>query len=444
MVLLLLCIASSVTAAAPRPEFTRVSPSRDVAAADTTKVKKERVRKKTPPARSEEESGTQARASESAGGFWAECLGSIFGSFLGSLCGGNDNETAEELTGEYQTPLPADMQAPAGALAPVQGFPYAAVIEPNAKGEKTTWLWTRPGGSLADGNPVEGILRGTEVRVTDYEFFGQTMWLQVNRLESDARQGWVQQTEVRALPESIEEAAAGDVQPVPSTSPSPKPFAETSAREHEFQPVTELGGEPSAERPRWEIGAGVSMPVFSQKAVREEYKQNGVRVGVEADVFLPRSMKLCLCVDYLHANGMPLYDYIGGTITDSPQKSNLDIFSIGLPFGQSIPFAGGLGLFSYGLGPALFMVRESALIHVYENGSLTGARTDELTKWKGGAEAVMAVGGVLGDRWPLSFQTRFAFIPWEADEGKSLTLDYLGTKDIAVFTLGIGIGFSLF
>ena len=54
---------------------------------------------------------------------------------------------------------------------------------------------------------------------------------------------------------------------------------------------------------------------------------------------------------------------VGGTITDSPQESDLDILSIGLTFGQSIPFAGGSGFFSYGLGPALFMVRESALIH---------------------------------------------------------------------------------
>ena len=45
---------------------------------------------------------------------------------------------------------------------------------------------------------------------------------------------------------------------------------------------------------------------------------------------------------------------------------------------------------------------------------------------------------------PLSFQARFAFIPWKAEEEKSLTLDYLGTEDIAFFTFGIGIGFYFF
>jgi hypothetical protein len=56
----------------------------------------------------------------------------------------------------------------------------------------------------------------------------------------------------------------------------------------------------------------------------------------------------------------------------------------------------------------------------------------------------MAVGVLLGNRVPLSFQTRFAFIPWKAEEEKSLTFDYLGTENIALFTFGIGIGFSSF
>ncbi len=341
IVLFSLCVASPAAGAVTRSDCVRVSSSRDVVAADTTKAKKERVRKETPTtAQLAKRPETQTVSSDgNEDSSWSDCLGSFFGTFIGSICGsifgGDDDESeaAKELTGENEVPLTAREQVPLG----------------EATGGRT-----------------------------------------------------------------------------------------------EFQTSLGSGEKRSAVRPRWEFGACVSMPVFSQKAVREEYNESAYRIGIEAGAFLPRSMKLGLSAGFLHANGMPLYDYTDGTITDSPQESDLDIFSMGLSFGQSIPFRGGSGFFSYGLGPALFMVRESALIHVYDNSSLTGARTDELTKWKGGAEVLIAAGGLLGDRVPLSVQARFAFIPWKAEEEKSLTLDYLGTENVAFFSFGISVGFYSF
>ena len=438
IVFLSLCMALSVAGAVTRSECTQVSSSRNVVAADTTKAKKERVRKETPTtAQLAKRPETQTVSSdENEDSSWSDCLGSFFGTFIGSICGSifggddDDSEAAKGLTGENKVPMAADSQLPVGMPPSIEKFPYSGTIEPLGVGSKTVWLWDRPGAYLASGVTLEAIPQGTEVRVTNYELHAQTSWLQVSRLAPDAPRGWVRQEEVREL--------------ASMTTPEQMSLAEATGRRTESQISPEPGEERSAERPRWEFGAGVSMPVFSQKAVREEYNESAYRIGVEAGAFLPLSMKLGLRVDYLHANGTPLFEYVAGTITDSPQQSDLDIFSMGLSFGHSIPFAGRSGFFSYGLGPALFMVQESALIHVYEDDNLTSARTDELTKWKGGAEAQMTIGGLLGNRWPLSFQARFAFIPWKEEEEKSLTLDYLGTESIAFFSFGIGVGFYTF
>jgi len=165
---------------------------------------------------------------------------------------------------------------------------------------------------------------------------------------------------------------------------------------------------------------------------------------VETGFFFPHYLKLSLFIDYLHANGTPLFDYTVGTIVDVPVDSDLEILSFGLPIGQSFSFSAGSGFFSYGVGPSLFQVRERATIFVFDRGAMAGVRIDKLTAWKVGGQAVMAIGCVVGGHIPLSFQTRFAFIPWSAAEEKSLTLDFLPTKDIAYFSLGFGIGFSAY
>jgi len=450
---LLLFIASSGAGAAPLSEFTRTSSSHGAAAADTAQVKTERVRKAAPPVPPERQPDTQNVSSESEGGFWDQCLGSclsdIVGALFGSICsgifGGDDDEgePAEGLAGE-EVPLAPGIQAPEDALAPIEGFPYSGFIEPMGGTGKTVWLWDRPGAYLANGVTLESIPAGAEVTVTSYELFANMVWLQVSRVASDAPQGWVRQDEVREESAAAREVIAAEERLTPSATPAPIPLAGADEQKEESSSARETGAESFLRRPRWEIGVDAGVPVFSQTTIEEEYKESAYRIGVETAVFLPRSIKLGLCVDYLHANGTPLYDYAAGAAIDSPQESDLDILSIGLRIGQSITFAGMPVFFSYGLGPALFMVQESAFISTYEGDDWTGTRTDELSKWKGGGEAVISIGGVLGDRFPLSFQTRFAVIPWKGEGEKSLTLDFLERDYIAFITFGVGIGFRSF
>ena len=408
------------------------------AAGDTTQAKKERVRKTTPPPAPEEQPRHEAEVSEDeGGGFWAECLGSMLGSLCGSLFGGDDDENVPSVQPVVEQRPLSVAQIEAGLGGPMKELPLMGMIEPLYGGGHEVGLFSRPGGTDANADVIEWLPEGTEVRAVQYGLYGEKRWLLVSRLEPGAPEGWVLEREILPqTPPGEEGAGAAPAAIAPATGSDQTFWPPTTRQETLF---------PFPEQPRWQIGATASFPVFSQKAVQEEYKNQGYQVGFETGFYFPYSLKLHLFIDYLHANGTPLYDYyVGEEIKDSPLQSDLEILSFGLPIGQSLPFAAGLGFFSYGLGPAFFRVHEHALIREFDGGLPAGVRTDRLANWKVGGQAVVAVGGILGERVPVSFQARFAFIPWSAAEEKSLTLDFLGTEDIAFFTFGIGIGYSFF
>jgi len=437
-IILLAFVLSSPALCASAPGAPRELLQSLYAAGDTTQAKKERVRKTTPPPSPEEQPRHEANVSEDeGGGFWAECLGSIIGTLCGSLFGGDEDENVPSVQPVVEQPLPSVARIEAGLGGPMKELPFMGTIEPLDRGGYRVGLWSQPGGYEVNAEVIESLPEGTEVRAVQYGLYGEKRWLLVSRLEPGAPEGWVLEREILPrMPPGEAGAGAAPAAIAPATGSDQTSWPAPTRQETLF---------PFPEQPRWQIGATASSPVFAQKAVQEEHKNQGYQVGVETGFYFPYSLKLHLFIDYLHANGTPLYDYyVGEEIKDSPLQSDLEILSFGLPIGQSLPFAAGLGFFSYGLGPALFRVHEHALIREYEGGLPAGVRTDRLANWKVGGQAIVAIGGVLGERVPVSFQARFAFIPWSAAEEKSLTLDFLGTEDIAFFTFGIGIGYSFF
>ena len=428
LVLVLALAALQASALGAPPQF---SPS-PYAAADTTKQKKERVKKETPPPPAKEQPQPVVYVEDEEDDFWGACLGGCLGSLLGDLFGGNEEENVAPVQPVVEEGPPYAAQIGGDLSGPMRELPFTGIIEPLYGGEDRVGLWSEAGGYEAGATVIESLPEGTQVRAVQYGLYKEDRWLLVSRLEPDAPEGWVLEGEVFvATPSGGAGAVAASAGIAPTAEPGQMPEAAT------YQETA------SPEQPLWQVGAQASFPVFSQKAVREEYENQGYQVGFEYGFFLPNYLKLQLFADYLHANGTPLYDYyVGGEIKDSPQESDLEILSFGLAIGQSFPFAAGLGFLSYGLGPALFRVHEHALIWEYEGGQPAGGRYDKLAEWKVGGEAVVAIGQVLGGRMPLSFETRCSVIPWSAAEEKSLTLDYLGTEVISFFTFGVSIGYT--
>ena len=80
----------------------------------------------------------------------------------------------------------------------------------------------------------------------------------------------------------------------------------------------------------------------------------------------------------------------------------------------------------------------------YENDILVRERTVELSKWKVGGEINVEIGFVAARKVPIGFNVRYSLIPWESDMDKSLTLDYLDSNSISIFSFSVSVGYLLF
>jgi hypothetical protein len=196
---------------------------------------------------------------------------------------------------------------------------------------------------------------------------------------------------------------------------------------------------------RWEILADLSVPVFPNSMLNEEYNSS-FRVGAETRFLFVHSIQVDLSFGYSHSNGEPQYDYVTGNVREAPTDSNLDIWSIGARVGQLFAFPTGNNyfFFSYDLGPTVFNVRESATLEVYEGKEMTGTREETLSEWKIGGEVKLEVGSIIKGQFPISFHTRFSVIPWTANEEKSLTLDFLNDNAIYVLNFGLSFGYMFY
>lgn len=411
-------------------------------AADTVKVKKERVKKETQPAiRDDADDATDTH--ETAGGtsFFGSCLGSLFGSMLESICGSifssdSDNQQAVgtplRSTEDYALERDADV------------VHYEGNIEPEDLTTNSVALWDRPGGYEDDGARFGDLQRGTPVHVKKYSYYRNVLWALVESNEPDRSEGWV----------------AADDLVISSGSTDSDLKSERQAEDPKGSREVEYGGQYAtnvprsfalaatsidrSNRPRFACLAEFSYPVFANKSISEEYNSDAYRFGAELGFFLTETICVGPSIDFLRSKGTPLYDYVAAGLRDSPQSSEIRAWSFGLQFGQFVSFGSSGAFFRYAITPAVFGIEESARIIEYEDDLFIGQRTDELSKWKMGGEAEVATGITIAGRIPIGFSVRYSLIPWEGDQEKSLTLDYLDSNSISIFSFGFNIGYIFF
>ena len=203
---------------------------------------------------------------------------------------------------------------------------------------------------------------------------------------------------------------------------------------------------------RWQLLIDLSIAHFANSPLWEEYHSApgdtsytpGVAIG-GAIKFLPlRLLLIDASFGYAIFRGSPQYDYVIGNKTDSPQDSDLKVFNLGIGVGQLYSFAGGRGFFTWSIGPTLYKVNESTKIDMYINDDLVGHRTDEISVWKMGADLKIEIGGAPVDRFLLALYTRVSVVPWESNQEKSLTLDYLGHNSFTYYCIGLSIGTAFY
>jgi hypothetical protein len=309
---------------------------------------------------------------------------------------------------------------------------YKGNIEPMDLAKNRIELWSKPGGHGSGGIVVGNLRRGAEVTVIRFEDYQGELWALVSVSDVETAEGWLPERDIAPLPGQAE------VEPVETAQPA---YLEPYEPE-----MSEISSGYERIRPRFMLQGEFSYPVFTDKSIREEYSnsdttKHAYRFGVEAAYFIRETMNIGVSIGYLHASGVPKYDYEAPGLLDSPQDSKLQIWNYGIQFGQLFQF-GRAGFFSYGIAPTAYRISERATIMEYEGGLLTGARTEELSKWRFGGELNLKIGGFVTKNVPLSFSVRYSLISWKSEEEKSLTFDYLDSSSISLFSFGVNIGYS--
>jgi hypothetical protein len=410
-----------------------------VASADTAKAQKKRVRKETAPPPPGGKAEIPPRADEeedSSSSFFESCLGDLFGAVLGSICGGSSSES-----NEAEQPV-QDKRLSGGAGPQIvyheggvrQGLPFFGTVTTIDMREDSVEVWDRPGGDAADGAIIRTLAKGADVKATEFEFYQTELWMRIETAEPGALSGWLRDKEI--IPFAVEPPAAQTAGAEELQGAEPPGQHREEALDTRYQ-----------DGPRWYVRGEASYPAFENEAIREEYREKSWATGFEAGFFLTRSINVGVLFGYLHGDGTPQYEYKSPTSTwrDWPLVSDLDILSFGAQGGQLLVIGNnGTAYFMYGIGPAVFSVREKASIAVYEGNIRKDTRIDKLSEWKFGAEAKIEGGLVAAGRIPIGGFVRFSWIPWKSNSEKSLTLDYLDSSSISVFNIGISVGYLFF
>ncbi len=396
-----------------------------VAPGDTTKVEKERVLKETARPVTHEKETRVAPETDDEGSFFSSCLGGcigeLIGSMLGSICSGASSEGGTEHVVVHDAGLPQSGSMPV-AMEEGESDAYYGTVASANMGEDSVEVWNRPGGGEAGGWVLCVVANGTDVAATQFKFFEEELWVRIQAEGAEPVDGWVHEKEI------VIQKEMGDV--AQDSMEIDRPIELSSARDADL------------DRPRWHLRANIFYPEFTCEAIDEEYSGSAGGGGIEAGLFLTRSINIGLLFNYAHANGTPLYKYVGETLTDWPIASDLNVLHFGAQFGQLLRI--NTWYFDYGVGPAVFLAKESASIDVYDGLIRQGMRTDELSKWKFGASAGIGTGWLAGGRVPLGVSIRVSWMPWEAEREKSLTLDYLEDDSIYIVNLGLSVGFLSF
>lgn len=392
-----------------------------VAAGDTAKVKKERVRKETAPPAVRDQREESSVGGDADEGFFSSCLGACIGDFigsmLGSICGGSADESAPDdlsarppdVTGEMGDHMIRGRERVSG---------YTGIIA----GGDSVAVWDRPGGEAAGGSVLRYVVSGIETAATQFKYYENDLWVHVRAEEPEAIEGWVRDAEVELVRDAME-TAEDESGVIP---PGAAPTAKTLERD----------------RPRFQIRGEAFFPVLADEGLSEEYggESWGFAVGVGA--ILAKSIAIDARFSYFHGDGLPQYKYVGPTSTDWPLVSDIDVMGIGVHLGQFIRLD--RAYLAYGAGPSAFNVKESALIGEYEGETRIGERTDEINEWRFGASVRIEGGFVVAGVVPIGASIDFSWISWDAAEEKSLTLDYLDSSGIYVIGFGIRVGYLFF
>jgi hypothetical protein len=378
-----------------------------VAWSDTTEAEKEQVRKKEKKEKKKGQTQTQKDDDDDDGA--GSCAVACFGDFFGSLCAGlfDDDDVEGVVASEGYGVTPG---------APEIAIPYEAIIQPDNPYAEGVSVWDTPGGREAEAVIVASLAVGAEVTVTESSAHGATRWVRIVTGDTTPTVGWVQEWDLIPSSSTLETVVPGE-----------------PPEEHFFD-VTQQ---------KWGLLADLSFPVFSEGDINEEYEKNMFSIGAATRVFLAHRFQVGFAFSYTHSNGDPKFDYVVGSITESPSDSELEIWSLGLRFGQLYGVSGQNWFILWEIGPTAFHVSESAKITIVENKVVTGTRTDELSEWTAGGQVKLEIGGILG-AFPLSGHIIYSVFPWDAKGEKSLTFDFLEKDRVDYFAFGITVGYSFF
>lgn len=178
--------------------------------------------------------------------------------------------------------------------------------------------------------------------------------------------------------------------------------------------------------------------------VWDEYRDGGMRFCVGGNFLVGRTVSLDLDAAYSWAKGYPQYDYETSTLLESPQRTNIYVFDVGLRIGTLHDFGQEAVFLRWGVGPRLYQVKETADLDVYDMPGPSNLRQREeaLTAWKLGGDAMFSMVFDTQSSVLVGFTVRYFVIPWEGMREKSLTLDYIGRKPIRGFSIGLTTYFN--
>jgi hypothetical protein len=338
---------------------------------------------------------------------WADCLGSCIGGMFSS----SSSSSPKTLTASS---APIAMEWRVGSLG---------MILPADTLARDVELWDGPGGPGA-GHASAGRLRiGSEVVVAEMHALGAGTWLKVTTPEPGGTSGWVAVDDVSARAPTGEAGAGAVLEGTKPAEPPwvpPKSITLLSATGYGCGPQDltdeyEFGGFMASLTHLWRFGAFASGP----------------------------------SADYGVSNGTPDFDFQTASGIDFPTSSKLQILDFGWRIGQYVRIGSSKMVFHWGLGPTLSLVKQESHMRYVTidpgDSSVTGfgERDEALSKWRVGGDAAFGLAWrIEHSDLRMGFLVRGFWIPWESEEQKSLTIDFIDHQTIFGINAGVTFGYE--
>jgi len=188
------------------------------------------------------------------------------------------------------------------------------------------------------------------------------------------------------------------------------------------------------------VGGGLVGP----SDLNVEYQDGGFRAEVE---FLGRVKRWNggLAVGFRNFEGRPRfnYEYVSSPIVDDPRNSSLEMFDIGLRFGQWYGGSRAGPRFGWTLGPSLVRVYEEADVHVLSAGNEIGRHQEWRARWRGAGDLRLGFGwGIEEGRSAVGLEVAGYVVSWRGESRRSLTSDFLGERAIHGFDATLAFTFG--